>query len=217
MEWMVTAASERLDNEIHWNDLQDALLEVLEDLGTLGVTGWGKIGELGAVFALEANSLAEAATSSAELFHNALKKIGAPPPARIEVEPADDGEVQSEPRLERRVRGSGLSVQAISASEVADLLRVSRQRVYQLLEEREDFPRPVADTSRGAMWDRRDVEHWARKPRHPGRPRKENLKKDAAAGEGEASPSAPPDSELREAPGRRRRRRRRKLPARSSR
>ncbi len=172
MEWMVTASSHRLDDEGRWEELQFALLDILEDLGALGVTGWGRIGELGAVFSVEAPALPYAASVGAELFQSGLEKIGGPPVSRIEVEPAGYDDSQSEPVLERRLTNAGPSIQAISASEIAELLGISRQRVYQLLEEREDFPRPVAETPRGAVWDRRDVEQWARKPRRRGRPRK---------------------------------------------
>jgi predicted DNA-binding transcriptional regulator AlpA len=174
MEWMVTASSERFAEEVDWEELQDTLLEVLEDLGALGVTGWGRVGELGALFSVEAATLLQAAASSAELFQSALEKIGGPPPARIEVEPADDGDDSSaEPVLERRLTSTGPSVPVLSAVEVAELLGISRQRVYQLLEEHDDFPRPIAETARGSVWSRREVEQWARKPRRPGRPRKE--------------------------------------------
>lgn len=172
MEWMVTAASHRLDDEGRWDELQFALLDVLEDLGALGVTGWGRIGELGAVFSVEAAGLPSAASAGAELFQSGLEKIGGPLAARIEVELAGHDDGESEPVLERRLTNTGPSIQAVSASEIAELLRISRQRVYQLLEEREDFPRPVSETPRGAVWDRRDVEQWARKPRRRGRPRK---------------------------------------------
>lgn len=174
MEWMVTASSERLPDEDQWEEFEDALLEVLEDLGATGVTGWGRIGELGALFSVEASSLVQAATSGAELFQSALEKIAAPPPARMEIEPADLGDDSTtEPVLERRLTSTGPSIPVVSAGEVADLLGVSRQRVYQLLEEHSDFPRPVSDSPRGALWDRREIEHWARKPRRPGRPRSE--------------------------------------------
>jgi predicted DNA-binding transcriptional regulator AlpA len=174
MEWMVTASSQRLANESQWDELQDALLDVLEDLGAMGVTGWGRIGELGALFSVETPSLLQAATSGAELFQGAIEKIGAPPAARIEIEPADVGvDSTAEPVLERRLTSSGPSIPVVSGGEVAELLGISRQRVYQLLEEHDDFPRPVSDTPRGAVWDRREVEYWARKPRRPGRPRKE--------------------------------------------
>ncbi len=173
MEWMVTAASNRIDDERRWEELQFALLDTLEDLGALGVTGWGRIGELGAVFSVEAPALPYAASVGAELFQTGLEKIGGPPAARIEVEPANHDDGGSEPVLERRLTVAGPSIQAISASEIAELLGISRQRVYQLLDEREDFPRPVAETPRGAIWDRREVEQWARKPRRRGRPRRE--------------------------------------------
>ncbi|GBC87326.1 hypothetical protein HRbin12_01329 [bacterium HR12] len=48
---------------------------------------------------------------------------------------------------------------------MAEILGVSRQRVYQLLEEREDFPRPAAGLARGWVWRRGDVEAWARSRR----------------------------------------------------
>lgn len=175
MEWMITVSSQRLTDEAEWDELQDGLLEVLEDLGAMGVTGWGRIGELGALFSMEAPSLLQAATSSAELFQSALDKIGAPPATRIEVEPAGDGDYPTaESVLERRLTSSGPSIPVLSAGEVAELLGVSRQRVYQLLEEHDDFPHPIAETPRGAVWARREVEGWARKPRRPGRPRKED-------------------------------------------
>jgi predicted DNA-binding transcriptional regulator AlpA len=44
--------------------------------------------------------------------------------------------------------------------------------VYQLLDERADFPKPVTQTTRGSLWDRRAIEAWKRRPRRTGRPRK---------------------------------------------
>lgn len=59
----------------------------------------------------------------------------------------------------------------IGVSEAADLLRVSRQRVSQLLE-RPEFPPPVARLSAGPVWARASIEaflkDWPRKP--TGRP-----------------------------------------------
>jgi predicted DNA-binding transcriptional regulator AlpA len=61
----------------------------------------------------------------------------------------------------------------LGASDVAKLLGVSRQRVYELLDTHEDFPRPVASLARGAVWDRGQVEAWvATWKRRPGRPAK---------------------------------------------
>ncbi len=49
----------------------------------------------------------------------------------------------------------------VGVAEIAELLGMSRQRVHQLAK-RDDFPRPIAVLSAGAVWERRDVEKWAR-------------------------------------------------------
>ena len=46
-------------------------------------------------------------------------------------------------------------------AEIAELLKVSRQRVDQLARQR-DFPLPLATISAGRIWLREDVEAWAR-------------------------------------------------------
>lgn len=46
-------------------------------------------------------------------------------------------------------------------SEIAALLGVSRQRAGQLAE-RDDFPAPVGEIKAGRIWERADVEAWAR-------------------------------------------------------
>lgn len=49
----------------------------------------------------------------------------------------------------------------VGTAEIADLLGVSRQRVHQLVS-RADFPEPVAKLAAGIIWNRLDVERWAR-------------------------------------------------------
>lgn len=49
----------------------------------------------------------------------------------------------------------------MGTSEVAALLGVSRQRVQQL-SKTEQFPEPVARLAAGPIWEREDVERWAR-------------------------------------------------------
>ncbi len=176
-EWMVTASSgPRLwpDHE-GWLRAQEDLIEALAALpGALGVGGWGRIGELGAVFSVEAPTLREAAALGAELFEAALEKVGYPGAERLEVEPAELAE--GEPVLERRVRTAAGTSQGLTVGEVARLLGVSRARVYQLIETHEDFPDPVARTPRGAIWARGDVETWAaRWARRPGRPSRSEI------------------------------------------
>ncbi len=58
--------------------------------------------------------------------------------------------------------GDGHEVTAMYASGVARSLGVTRQRVYQLLHESKDFPRPAAVTPRGAIWLRSSVEKWSK-------------------------------------------------------
>ncbi|MGD0984462.1 MAG: DNA-binding protein [Acidimicrobiales bacterium] len=50
----------------------------------------------------------------------------------------------------------------MTAGQVAQLLGVSRQRVHQLTEEDPTFPAPVAVLSIGRVWERADIEKWAR-------------------------------------------------------
>jgi len=60
----------------------------------------------------------------------------------------------------------------LGASEVAKELGVSRQRVYQLAETHTNFPKPVAQLSRGALWSGTEVRRWAYSwRREGGRPR----------------------------------------------
>ncbi|QCX28092.1 helix-turn-helix domain-containing protein [Nocardioides jishulii] len=49
----------------------------------------------------------------------------------------------------------------VGVAEVADMLAVSRQRVHQLAAA-EGFPEPVAVLKAGKIWERADVEGWAR-------------------------------------------------------
>jgi hypothetical protein len=58
----------------------------------------------------------------------------------------------------------------MSAAEIAELLRISRQRVHQL-RRTAAFPAPLADLRGGAVWDaaavRKFAEEWLRKPGRP--------------------------------------------------
>lgn len=49
----------------------------------------------------------------------------------------------------------------LSTPEIAEMLGVSRQRVDQLTRTA-DFPAPTAELAIGRVWDREDVEAWAR-------------------------------------------------------
>ena len=51
-------------------------------------------------------------------------------------------------------------VEHLGATDVARLLAVSRQRVYQLMGSYADFPRPSAELARGSVWSSREIEAW---------------------------------------------------------
>lgn len=174
-EWMITASSGLRTWPDHesWLRAEEDLLGVLASLpDALGVAGWGRVGELGAVFSLMASTLGAAAARGAELFEAALEKVGCPGAERLEVEPVTaEDESDEPPVIERRVRTASGTSEGLTAGEVAHLLGVSRARVYQLIHTHEDFPAPVARTPRGAIWARADVEAWvSRWDRRPGRP-----------------------------------------------
>ncbi|MFP5255595.1 MAG: hypothetical protein ACLGI8_07065 [Acidimicrobiia bacterium] len=49
----------------------------------------------------------------------------------------------------------------MGVTEIADLLSVSRQRADQL-SRAEGFPEPIGEIAAGRIWERADVERWAR-------------------------------------------------------
>ncbi len=50
----------------------------------------------------------------------------------------------------------------VSRVEIAEMFGVTRQRVHQLVS-RPDFPEPIAVLGVGMIWNREDVEQWARR------------------------------------------------------
>jgi prophage regulatory protein len=52
--------------------------------------------------------------------------------------------------------------QPMTSGEIAKLLGVSRQRVHQITGEDPTFPAPAATLSVGRVWERADIERWAR-------------------------------------------------------
>ena len=61
----------------------------------------------------------------------------------------------------------------MGATEVAEFLKVSRQRVLELRKEHAEFPQPIEQLRSGPVWDKSDIESFlAGWDRTPGRPRK---------------------------------------------
>lgn len=51
-------------------------------------------------------------------------------------------------------------MELVGIPEIAQILGVSRQRVYQLIEAYDDFPEPLATLAVGRIWSRAAVEEW---------------------------------------------------------
>jgi prophage regulatory protein len=54
-------------------------------------------------------------------------------------------------------------VEVVGVPEIGQILGVSRQRVYQLMETYEDFPAPLATLAVGRVWSRAAIEEWDQK------------------------------------------------------
>ncbi|MDX6584615.1 MAG: prophage regulatory protein [Solirubrobacterales bacterium] len=53
----------------------------------------------------------------------------------------------------------------VGVAEIAEMLSVSRQRVNRIVQTDADFPAPEAELSAGRIWQRSQVEAWARRHR----------------------------------------------------
>lgn len=62
--------------------------------------------------------------------------------------------------------GWSVALDLVGIAEIAQMLRVTRQRVDAITRTHEDFPAPVAELASGRIWLRKEVEGWAR---HAGR------------------------------------------------
>ncbi len=72
----------------------------------------------------------------------------------------------------------------VSVTEIAAMLGISRQRVNQLVQAYDDFPKPEADLAIGRVWLRSAVEAWVDShPRRPGRRPISTLPTPAAQGD----------------------------------
>ncbi len=50
----------------------------------------------------------------------------------------------------------------VGLTEAAEILHLSRQRVHQLMQTHDDFPKPVGRLKAAFIWRRRDIEEWGR-------------------------------------------------------
>ncbi len=115
---------------------------------------------------VQANDLEQAYMRSVELLWTLAAKAGLPdwPLVRVEA-------VRQDVLDEQLARPNYPDL--VSGPEAAELLGVSRQRLWRLTQERPDFPRPLYRLRVGPLWIRSGIEAFAQRwERKPGRPRK---------------------------------------------
>lgn len=130
-----------------WDEVLDTLLDEFEGAGALGVVGHGHGTRAGALFDVVAD-LPSAGAEALRLVREVFEEVAAATGtrlelARLELAPSDAHELEF-----------------LGASDVARVLGISRQRVYQLLAG-QDFPQPVASPRRGQLWSSDDLRDWA--------------------------------------------------------
>jgi predicted DNA-binding transcriptional regulator AlpA len=136
--------------EASWLDAIEGMLEGLSELAHIeGLVGWGGAPHtVGVVFDIDQTSAWDALEQGVVAFRSVaqtLSFVDLSTFRTLEAAPADEAD---EPSL-------------LGATDVARVLGVSRQRVYQLLEAATSgvgrFPKPVAEAARGQLWNRNDV------------------------------------------------------------
>ena len=153
MEYRILGATASADPGLLDDVREDFLDHLIDAPGIEGPVLWGRRDELSAVFSVEAVEISDAIRIGLESFEKGLASIGWSqlPIQRFEV---IDAAIDDEPPM------------VVGASDIARILGISRQRVYQLLAS-PDFPAPVGEPSRGKVWDRRDIERF-QQDRAPG-------------------------------------------------
>lgn len=128
-----------------WADRNEATVDALLEAGIGDAVGWASFARVGVVFHLSAPDVPGAASHGLKVFERALRRAS----VRADIaylEVGGETEDDDEPAL-------------VGATDVARMIGVSRQRVYQLAETL-TFPEAVAHLARGAMWRRLDIERW---------------------------------------------------------
>ena len=166
MTWFSVAVEARCPDGDEY-DVDEWLLDGFADAVAAfdGVAGGGR-GAWDARISVEADNADRAAMDGANLLHRIATTAGLPdwPLVRLEVTRqdvlAEDLERPNYPEL-------------VSGPEAAELLGVSRQRLYQLATEHRGFPEPLYRLRVGPLWARSAIEAFSQRwERKPGRPRR---------------------------------------------
>jgi predicted DNA-binding transcriptional regulator AlpA len=143
--WRIWIESDPVEAD-DWARRVDVLLDALSgDAAAIGPVGWGVGRTLGSVFEVEAPDAGKAIVIGHRSFARALARTA--------------GDLGIGIRRIEVTRAGFEPLDLVGATDVARVLGVSRQRVYQLAEQR-GFPQPAARLARGVLWSRGEIEAW---------------------------------------------------------
>jgi hypothetical protein len=160
MDWQVTAdARTRRDLD------PDVLAQVGDELALLGASVAGNGQDLSVVLTVsDVHDPGTAVTAGLDVVEGALYRHG------VDVEAWLAGEALTTTEADRRLSEPPMP-EIVSATEAAEILGVSRQRVHQLLAEHAGFPPPLVRLGAGPLWLAETIRAFAAVwERRPGRP-----------------------------------------------
>jgi hypothetical protein len=158
-DWAVTFTYDATPDETALRSVEDALADIDNDASVAAVP---RDRQVTITLYLPGEDPGDAVDIGRKtLFaHGVLDLVGGP---LVAVEATTEAE------HERRADAPTLP-ELVGASEVGQMLSVSRQRVHQL-RENSAFPAPLVEVAMGPLWDARAIEAFARTwSRRPGRP-----------------------------------------------
>lgn len=148
------------------DDVADQIGELLSRLNRYAAAASHGRQTIGVQLSLIGGGPVQVMDRALRVVTDAMDKVGIPKrraPVRVQLEPIEE--------LDRRLRESGIPP-LIGITEVAEILRVSKQRAWELSKS-SDFPRPYVELAAGPVWNRHAVARFAERwPRRAGRPRK---------------------------------------------
>ena len=157
-DWAVTFTYDATPDETALSSVEDALADIVD----VSVAAAPRDGHVTITLYLPGEDPGDAVDLGKRMLtsHGVLDLIGGPLVAV---------EAMTEAEQEHRADAPTLP-ELVGASEVGQMLGVSRQRVHQL-REHSAFPAPLVEVAMGPLWDARAIEAFARTwSRRPGRP-----------------------------------------------
>ncbi len=164
MEWSVSVEFEHYAPSPITEEAVDDILEELRDSAAVASYGHGR---LGLRLSVRGASIKMAVEKALAVLVPVLRRNG------IHVSALVRAEAETMEELERRLQEPAIP-EVVGVKELADMLKVSKQRASELARTESGFPKPIQVLASGPVWIKPSIlkycESWIRRPR--GRPRK---------------------------------------------